>query len=138
MNAYAVAHLRTIDFNDDIVRYLERIDDTLEPHGGRFLVHGTEPEGIEGPFEGNLVIIEVPDIHHARDWYESPAYQEILPLRTRNSEGWAIVVQGTPPGYRATDFLDKVLGARRQQDARRRFRTGAVQDRTPAARAGSA
>ncbi|MGA4691833.1 MULTISPECIES: DUF1330 domain-containing protein [Rhodococcus] len=113
MNAYAVAHLRTIDLNDDIVRYLETIDDTLAPYDGRFLVHGVDPEGMEGPFEGNLVIIEFPDVDRARTWYESPEYQAILPLRTENSEGWAVVVQGTPTGYRATHFLDKVFGAQR-------------------------
>ncbi|MCD2116539.1 DUF1330 domain-containing protein [Rhodococcus pyridinivorans] len=54
-----------------------------------------------------------PDVDRARSWYESPEYQAILPLRTENSEGWAVVVQGTPPGYRATHFLDKVFGAQR-------------------------
>ncbi|SUE17156.1 Uncharacterized conserved protein [Rhodococcus gordoniae] len=113
MNAYAVAHLRKVDFGDDIVRYLERIDDTLVPYGGRFLVHGTDPEVMEGPFPGNLVVIEFPDMERARGWYHSAEYQEILPLRTENSDGSAILVQGTPPGYRATHFLDKVLGAER-------------------------
>lgn len=112
VNAYAVAHLRTVDLGDDIVRYIETIDDTLVPYGGRFLVHGVEPEVMEGPFPGNLVVIEFPDMERARAWYHSAEYQAILPLRTENSDGSAILVQGTPPGYRATDFLAKVFGTR--------------------------
>ena len=41
-NAYAIAHLRTPQFNDDVLDYLERIQATLDPFGGRFLVHGAE------------------------------------------------------------------------------------------------
>ena len=31
----------------------------------------------------------------------SPAYQEILPLRTENSDGATIIVEGVDEGYRA-------------------------------------
>lgn len=111
MNAYAVAHLRSVDFGAEIIEYLQKIDATLEPYDGRFLVHGVEPEVKEGPVPGNIIIVEFPDLERARAWYGSPAYQEILPLRTENSDGWAVLVDGTPPGYRATDYLVKVAGA---------------------------
>ena len=35
MTAYAVAHLRSVDQNAEIVEYLHRIDATLDPFGGR-------------------------------------------------------------------------------------------------------
>ena len=35
MPAYAIAHLRSAEIGPDIVRYLEGIDATLEPFGGR-------------------------------------------------------------------------------------------------------
>lgn len=112
MTAYAVAHLRSVDFGPDIVRYLQEIDATLEEFGGRFLVHGTDPEVVEGPWPGHLVLVEFPDIEQARAWYASPGYQAILPLRTENSDGSAILVEGVAPGYRATNYLDKVAGRR--------------------------
>ena len=34
-----------------------------------------------------------------------PAYQEILPLRTNNSDGATIIVEGVDEGYRAASFL---------------------------------
>jgi uncharacterized protein (DUF1330 family) len=80
---------------------MERIQDTMDPFGGRFLVHGTAPDVIEGPLEGAYVLIEFPDMDKARAWYESDAYQAILPMRTDNIEGAAVLLQGVPPGYDA-------------------------------------
>ena len=57
MPAYAIANLSNVDFNADIVRYLQEIDDTLTPFGGRFIVHGVTPEVIEGPWADATVII---------------------------------------------------------------------------------
>jgi len=108
MTAYAIAHLRDVDLNAEIVDYIKRIDETLVPFGGRFLIHGVTPEVIEEPWEGDLVVIAFPDIGAARNWYASPAYQAILPLRTCNSRSAAIIADGVPEGYKATDFLVKL------------------------------
>jgi uncharacterized protein (DUF1330 family) len=99
MPAYGLAHLRTPQINDDVLEYIERIQATLDPFGGRFLVHGPQVEVVEGTWPGSVVILEFPDTEAARAWYESPAYQEILPLRTNHIEGDVILVDGVPPGY---------------------------------------
>jgi uncharacterized protein (DUF1330 family) len=99
MPAYALAHLRTPNLHPDVLDYIERIQATLDPFGGRFLVHGAEVEVREGHWPGTVVIIEFPGVDEARAWYESPAYQEILPLRTDHIEGEAIIVDGVAPGY---------------------------------------
>jgi len=109
MSAYAIAHLRSVDLNEEIVVYLRKIDASLEPFEGRFLVHGAIPEVIEEPFPGSIVVIEFPNIERARAWYESDAYQEILPLRTENSDSVAIVIDGTAPGYRAESFAERLI-----------------------------
>jgi uncharacterized protein (DUF1330 family) len=107
MTAYAMAQLRSIDVNDEVRDYLRRIDDTLRPYGGRFLVHGTMPEVVDGDLDGTIVLIGFPDLDAARGWYGSPGYQAILPLRTRNSDGGAALLPGVPDGYRAASFVDK-------------------------------
>jgi uncharacterized protein (DUF1330 family) len=111
MPAYAVAHLRAVDQNAEIAEYLLRIDATLEPFGGRFLVHGVLPEVLEGEFPGFLVVIAFPDRDAAHAWYASPGYREILPLRTRNSNGATLIVDGVPDGYRAASYLAKLQAA---------------------------
>ena len=111
MSAYAMAHLRTVDFNEEIVEYLERIDDTLPAYDGRFLVHGQIPEVADGTFEGVIVVIEFPDVERARAWYESEPYAAIAPLRIDNSDGGAFVVEGVDADYRAASFVPTVREA---------------------------
>ncbi len=105
MPAYAIANLTNVDLNAEVVRYIETIDDTLAPFDGRFIVHGSKPEVIEGEWADWTVIIAFPDVERAHAWYDSPAYQEILPLRTENSEGATIIVEGVEAGYRAAGFV---------------------------------
>lgn len=110
MSAYAIAQLRTVDQNAEIAEYLMRIDDTLAPYGGEFLVHGTTPEVIDGDFPGFVVVIGFPDLTSAHGWYNSSGYQAILPFRLNNSEGGAVIVDGCPAGYLASSYLAKLAG----------------------------
>ncbi|MGE7390054.1 DUF1330 domain-containing protein [Streptomyces sp. NPDC004126] len=102
MTAYAIAHLHQPTINEDVLRYIEEIQATMDPFGGRFLVHGKEVEVLEGPFPGTVVVIGFPDIERARAWYASDAYQAILPLRTGHIPGTAFLVEGVPADYDAT------------------------------------
>jgi uncharacterized protein (DUF1330 family) len=99
MPAYALAHLRTPQINDEVLEYIERIQATLDPFDGQFLVHGAEVDVKEGPWPGTVVVIEFPDRGAAQAWYDSPAYQAILPLRTDNIDGSAVIVAGVGPDY---------------------------------------
>ena len=105
MSAFAVGHLTRVDMGPAIVAYLEGIDATLKPFGGRFRVHGDRVELLEGDFKGDLIVIEFPDMQTARDWYASPAYQAILPLRTGHASGAIFLVAGVPDEHLATDIL---------------------------------
>jgi uncharacterized protein (DUF1330 family) len=107
--AYAIAYLREVDLGDAIVEYIEKIDATLAPYGGHFLVNAGELTQAEGTWDGDNVIIEFPDPDAARAWYESPGYQEILPLRTEHSQSIAAMVEGVPNGYRAVDKLTTLM-----------------------------
>ncbi|MFB6615505.1 DUF1330 domain-containing protein [Streptomyces sp. NPDC085524] len=101
MTAYAIGHLRPETMNEEILDYMERVQSTMDPFEGRFLVHGKEVEVLEGPFPGSVVVIGFPDIERARAWYASDAYQAILPQRTRHIAGEVILVEGVPAGYDA-------------------------------------
>jgi uncharacterized protein (DUF1330 family) len=103
MTAYAIAHLRDAAPHDDIPTYMERIQSTLDPFGGRFAVHGSAAEVVEGDWPGSVVVVAFPDMAAARAWYASDAYQEILPLRTDHIEGDVILVPGVRDGYDVRD-----------------------------------
>ncbi|MFG2925172.1 DUF1330 domain-containing protein [Streptomyces sp. NPDC048305] len=101
MPAYAIAHLQEAAPAAEIAEYIERVTATFEPHGGRFLVHAAQHEVKEGSWPGSVVMIGFPGIAEARAWWDSPAYREIAPLRSRHIEGDIILVEGVPAGYDA-------------------------------------
>lgn len=106
MPSYAIAQLRDVAMNPEIVAYLEAIDATLDPFGGRFLIHGGPLTRVEGDWPaGDLIVIVFPDREALDGWYASPAYQRILPLRMGNAEGDVILVDGVLEPHKASDIL---------------------------------
>ena len=105
LKSYAVGILTDVVMGADLVRYVERIDATLEPFNGLFLVHGEQPVVHEGTPPGTVIVIEFPTESGAVDWYRSTAYQALIPLRAENSNSTILTVTGVSPGHCATDVL---------------------------------
>jgi len=62
--------------------YSEQVPATVALYGGRFVVRGGAYETKEGHWHPKrIVVLEFPSIEAARDWYDSPEYQAILPIR---------------------------------------------------------
>ena len=105
MTAYAVGILEQVTMGPPIVEYLERIDATLAPFDGHFIVHGGTNDVREGRDPGTLIVIEFPDRAAVEAWYDSPAYREILPLRTEHTTSHVLFVDGVDRDHLATDVL---------------------------------
>ncbi|GAB5097008.1 DUF1330 domain-containing protein [Caballeronia sp. HLA56] len=105
MTAYAVGQLHEVEMCADIVQYLEAIDATLAPFDGHFIIHGERPEMREGAWKGDLIVIAFPDLAQVRAWYESDAYQRILPLRTKHASSAVFFIDGVDRDHKATDIL---------------------------------
>jgi uncharacterized protein (DUF1330 family) len=94
MSAYLIANVDVHDA-DAYQDYRSRTGAIVERHGGRFIVRGGAVHHLEGePWAQRLVIIQFPNLSAARGFYDSPEYQEIIPLRTRVSEGALLIVEG--------------------------------------------
>jgi len=106
MASYAVGILQEVRMGAPIVEYLQRIDATLQPFDGHFIVHGGQPEVLEGVSPGTLIVIEFPDRSAAEQWYASSEYQAILPLRTDNADGTVFLIDGVDRDHLATDVLN--------------------------------
>ena len=66
--------------------YTDQVLATVAPYGGRFVVRGGAYETKEGHWQPKrIVVLEFPSFDAARAWYDSPAYQAILPIRQANS-----------------------------------------------------
>ncbi|MEQ8443192.1 MAG: DUF1330 domain-containing protein [Alphaproteobacteria bacterium] len=94
MPAYFIANI-TVTNPEGIKEYQALAPATIEAYGGRYIVRGGAHETLEGDWKPDrMVVLEFPDVETARTWYNSPEYQEILPLRQDNSDGKIVLVEG--------------------------------------------
>ena len=105
--SYAVAILNDVLMGDSISQYLQRIDATLAPFDGHFLIHGGRPDVREGVWSGDLIVLRFPATDGAQRWYDSDAYQAIAGLRASNSRGTVALFAGVEPDHHATDILTR-------------------------------
>jgi uncharacterized protein (DUF1330 family) len=112
MSTYLINHLRIPGGvpNDEALSYLEQVEETVAPFGGRWLANG-EATSVEGAWPGLVVLMEFPDRSAAEKWYTSPAYQKIKPLRLNNAISDIVLVDGVPPGYTVKGFARQVRAA---------------------------
>ncbi len=94
MAAYVIAGVTEVIDPQQMEQYQTEASATVEAHGGKFLAHG-EIEKLDGdwsPFAG--VVIEFPDKDSVKAWYNSPAYQAVLPKRLNGARSTMIVFDG--------------------------------------------
>ena len=65
-------------------QYMAKAGPSIRSHQGRTIAFDEEPEVVEGKIEHpRTVVVEFPSMTAFRAWYDSPEYQEILPLRLK-------------------------------------------------------
>ena len=97
MKAYVIA---MVEVADDAAydTYRQQTPAVIESIGGRFLVRGGPIEMREGELDfSRLVVLEFPSMAQARAFYDSEAYQRILPIRTENARSRLLIVEGYGP-----------------------------------------
>lgn len=74
--------------------YVPAVLETLEAHGAKVLVADYDSETVEGTSQSVSVVLQFNSKSAARAWYKSAEYQEIVSLRTDNSEGFILLTDG--------------------------------------------
>ena len=65
---------------------------------GRFLARGGKVATFQGEApKGRIVVIAFDSLERAQAWYDSPAYQEIKPIRLKSATSRVFVVEGPTP-----------------------------------------
>jgi uncharacterized protein (DUF1330 family) len=94
MTALLIGNVGAIGDARQMAEYRAKVVRTLEMHGAWFVVRGGESTALEGDWRpGHLSLIAFPSADHARRWYSSPEYREIVPLRD-GTEYQLILVDG--------------------------------------------
>jgi len=94
LSVYVIAQGR-IENREMLDQYVAKVLPTIQSGGGRILGFDEAPELVEGELEHpRTVILEFESREAFRAWYDSPEYQEILPLRIDSTPGRLFVVNG--------------------------------------------
>jgi uncharacterized protein (DUF1330 family) len=110
MTTYLINHLRIPNGvpKPDALVYLEHVEATFLPYGGKWLVLDAPVEALEGDWPGSVVLMEFSDMDTAKKWYNSPEYQEILHLRTDNTISDLILVDQVGPDFTSTAWAQQI------------------------------
>jgi uncharacterized protein (DUF1330 family) len=109
MTTYLVNHLRVPGLpKAENLEYLEKVESTFLPYGGRWLALDGEVEVLEGGWPGSVVLMEFPDRETARKWYVSPEYQDIVHLRTDNAISDLVLVDPVGPDFTSAGWAGQI------------------------------
>ena len=93
--AYVVAEVAIQDADAFMRDYAPKVAGTLEPYGGRFLTSG-KLTALEGNVPQRFVIIGFDSVGKARGWYDSAAYQQLVPIRQKTARSTLFIAEGRP------------------------------------------
>jgi uncharacterized protein (DUF1330 family) len=95
MAAYVISEVEPLE-QESFAQYRSLAKESIEQHGGRYLVRAALPEAAEGdwPSQRRLVIVEFPDMDAARRWYSSDSYAKALAFRDRGLSRRLVFVEG--------------------------------------------
>jgi uncharacterized protein (DUF1330 family) len=113
MSTYLINHLRIPNGvpKPENLEYLDKVEATFEPYGGKWLVLDAQVEALEGEWPGSVVLMEFPDMDTAKEWYRSPEYEQILHLRTDNAISDLILVDPVGPDFTAAGWAREIRTA---------------------------
>jgi len=97
-SAYVISEVDAIDLAG-IQEYGRKVDETLAPFKGRYhflVTGGAKIQSLDGEPPKGIVVIAFDSAQTAREWYDSPAYEAIKPIRLRSSKGRMFIVEGLP------------------------------------------
>jgi len=93
---YIIAEVEVTD-PATIQKYVAKLPETLAPFNHHYVVRGGKTQSLEGEPPKGIVIIAFDSVEKAREWYESPAYEAIKPLRLSAAKSRLFIAEGTGP-----------------------------------------
>lgn len=90
MPAYLIANY-DITNQEGYNAYTASVGPTILSHGGEILVAGPGSKPVEGSPGAVTVVLKFPSMEALQGWYDSPEYQQIISLRSDNTERHLVV-----------------------------------------------
>lgn len=93
MAGYVIGHINVKD-PAKWGEYRSRVPASLERWGGEVILRGRRAVVLTGDHSyGDTVVIRFPDAGAAENWYRSPEYQSLIPVRQQGADMVLIVFE---------------------------------------------
>ena len=97
MSVYLIIDIAIID-QEVYAEYVEKVSGVVEKYGGRYLVRGGEVFPVAGDWHPKrIVIVEFENPEQVQEFYASPEYLALAPLREASASIRAIITEGFEP-----------------------------------------
>ncbi|MBM3300016.1 MAG: DUF1330 domain-containing protein [Deltaproteobacteria bacterium] len=97
VSVYMVAEIEIRD-HDLYSKYVERVAEVVEQHGGRYLVRGGRVTPLSGNWDPErMILIEFETVEQLRRCFRSAEYLELAPLREQSTVSKSIIVESYSP-----------------------------------------
>jgi len=94
---YVIAEVEVTD-PIALKKYGEKAPAIVASYNGRYVVRGGEVQPLEGePPKGYVVVIAFDSVAKAREWYDSPDYKAIRPIRQVATKSRIFIAEGVAP-----------------------------------------
>ena len=90
---YVIAEVEVTD-PTTMQKYGDKVAETMEPFHHHFVVRGGKTQVLEGEPPKRIIVIAFDSMEKAREWYDSPAYSAIRPIRQSASKSRVFIVEG--------------------------------------------
>ena len=94
--AYIIAELEITD-STVFQKYASSVPATLAPFGGHYLARAGRTVALEGDPPKRIVVVAFDSMEKARDFWDSPAYDAIKPIRHSSAKSRGYLVEGVVP-----------------------------------------
>jgi uncharacterized protein (DUF1330 family) len=96
--AYVIAEVEVTD-PTSLKKYSDKAPQMVASFNGHYVVRGGgKIQSLEGePPKGFIVVIGFESAEKARDWYDSPAYAAIRPIRQSATKSRLFIAEGVAP-----------------------------------------
>jgi uncharacterized protein (DUF1330 family) len=78
-------------------QYGAKVPGTLAPFNGHYLIRGGKTLSLEGDAPHRFVVIAFDSFEKAKAWEDSPAYDEIKPIRHKSATSRVFIAEGVAP-----------------------------------------
>jgi uncharacterized protein (DUF1330 family) len=90
---YVIAEVQVSDM-DAMKQYGAKVPAIIEKYGGKYLIVGGRVVTEEGEPTKGFVVIQFESFEKAKEWYDSPEYSAVRPIRQKAAKSRIIIEEG--------------------------------------------